>query len=95
MSDLADAASELEQAERDHALARLRDATAYCESQLFAPVAVDKGRGCRVTECVPVCRECLDPIQPERLKADPRAVRCVDRQIDHERYEAMEARLGG
>lgn len=95
MPDPADAASEYEQAERDAALARLRESTAHDESQLFAPVSVDKGAGCRVTECVPICRECLDPIQLERLLANPRAARCIDCQRDHDKYEAMEERLYG
>lgn len=82
IADLADASIERE---REEGLRRLRAATEYTESQL-----IDGSSGAAVV----LCRDCLDPIQPERLNANPRAVRCVDCQLDHERSLAHDARTG-
>ncbi|HWO99173.1 MAG TPA: TraR/DksA C4-type zinc finger protein [Methylococcus sp.] len=42
-----------------------------------------------------ICYDCLDPISPDRLQAYPRAVRCIDCQIEHERLESRNARIHG
>ena len=88
--DDADRAQVLEEAERDEALRRLRDSTAYCEAQLKAPHPnpLPGGEG----ETVVICRDCFHPIQPERLRANSKAVRCIDCQIEHDRERQQERR---
>jgi RNA polymerase-binding transcription factor DksA len=86
--DNADRAQILEEGEREEALRRLRDSTAYCEAQIKIPHPTrSRGGG---GEMVVICRECLDPIQEERLRAYSKAVRCIDCQIEHEREQQQE-----
>lgn len=88
--DNADRAQLQEEREREEALRRLRDSTAYCEAQIKVPhpnsPLGEKGA------VVVICRECLDPIQDERLRANSAAVRCIDCQIEFER-ELNRARI--
>jgi len=34
------------------------------------------------------CTDCGDPIRIERLRVHPKASRCIDCQMDHERWES-------
>lgn len=88
--DNADRAQLQEEREREEALRRLRDSTAYCEAQIKIPHPT-RSRGGE-GEMVVICRECLDPIQDERLRANSAAVRCIDCQIEFER-ELNRARI--
>jgi RNA polymerase-binding transcription factor DksA len=43
-----------------------------------------------VTIATGVCRDCLEPIEPERLAVAPYAVRCIScQQDDDKRYRMM------
>ncbi|MFO1417267.1 MAG: TraR/DksA C4-type zinc finger protein [Methylotetracoccus sp.] len=85
--DIVDQAEGLIELQRDAALRRFRDSTSFCEAQLKEAVGADGSA--RV-----LCRDCLDPIQPERLRAAPRAVRCIECQRDYEAGEMADARAG-
>lgn len=71
MSDIADHAGELEEQQREQAL-RARSA-----------VVVEMPRQNR--EGQRICLTCEDQLSPKRLKASPRAVRCVECQDLHEK----------
>jgi DnaK suppressor protein len=80
--DEIDIAQLMEECERSEALRRLRDAQTESEAQ-----AVDDEKG------VVICRDCDAPIPPERLAAQPHAVRCIDCQREYDREQRLEARL--
>ena len=71
MADIADRAEELERLEREEALARHAQAAAETEP----PFEIEGRR---------VCLDCFEPLAKRRLKAAPRAVRCVDCQTEHD-----------
>lgn len=75
MTDILDRAGELEQRDRDAALAR----QAAAESEHERPFEI---------EGVRVCLDCFEPIAPARLAANHDAVRCVECQQDSERRRA-------
>ncbi|BBL70344.1 hypothetical protein [Methylogaea oryzae] len=62
------------EAERLACLQRLRDSTEPDQSQLHDAIGV-------------ICRECFDPVQPEILQANPRAVRCLDCAMEYQLTE--------
>lgn len=70
-----DRASELEQWQRDQALARARQ-------QAISPSFAPAKRGKRL------CRDCHDPIDKRRLSARPDAVRCTECQSYHDKETA-------
>jgi RNA polymerase-binding transcription factor DksA len=84
--DIADQADGSIEQHRAQALQRLRAATESHESQL-----IDASGGAPVV----LCRDCLEPIEPERLRALPTAVRCVPCQVDLGRLQAAEDRAYG
>lgn len=72
MPDIVDRAQELEQAERDEALAARAAVAAETP-------ALHGGRR--------VCLDCDDPLSRARLRAHPHAVRCVECQARAERAQ--------
>lgn len=75
MTDVLDKAGEVEQRDRDAALAR--QAAAGQEQE--TPFVIEGRR---------VCLGCFEPIARGRLKANPQAVRCVECQVSHDRRRA-------
>lgn len=71
MADLTDAASELEQWQRDQALQQARPV-----NSTETPLRV-KG--------VRLCLDCRDPINPQRIAIAPTAVRCTECQGYHDK----------
>lgn len=71
MTDIADEAQLVEEAERDHA------------------VAVIRRRAARPAEIRLDCAACGDPIEPDRLKANPSAKRCLRCQEAFERHQRL------
>lgn len=70
--DECDVAAELQQRDREGGL-RVALRTAHRET---VPLVIN-GERC--------CLECEEPIDPERLRANPGAVRCVSCQAKHEK----------
>lgn len=73
MSDIADRAGELEEQQREQAL-RARSAVV-----IEMPKSDREGKR--------ICLTCEDRLSPKRLKASPRAVRCVECQDLHEKRQ--------
>ena len=71
MSKQLDLAQEVEQRQRDEALARQAEVASVTEQ----PFEIDGKR---------VCLDCVEPLLAERLDAKPDAVRCVECQTFHE-----------
>ena len=80
--DEIDLAQQLEECERVEALRRARNAAAEDEA-----ARGEAGRN------LALCRECGAPIPKERLAAQRQAVRCIECQRDHDREQALEAKL--
>jgi DnaK suppressor protein len=81
MDDI-DLAQDVEEIERTEALLRLKLSVPEFESQ-----AIDPERG------LIICLDCDAPIPTERLAANPKAVRCIDCQREHDREQRQESRL--
>jgi DnaK suppressor protein len=71
MTDIFDAAEQVEQRQRDTALARARQVTPEPEQLVVSGVVL--------------CIDCDDEVQPERLRAKPNAARCIHCQSIWER----------
>lgn len=71
MTDFADDAQLIEEAERDSAVAQLR-------RRVARPVEIRLD-----------CAACADPIEPDRLKANPGARRCLHCQEAFERHQRL------
>jgi DnaK suppressor protein len=80
--DYIDIAQIVEECTRAEALQRLKASLAENEQQV-----TDPERG------LVVCLDCEAPIPLERLAANPRAVRCIDCQLEYDREQQNEARL--
>lgn len=74
MSKQFDLAQEVEQRQRDEALARFAEAVAATEPQLMI-------------DGVRACLDCFEPLTKKRLEAKPDAVRCVECQALHEEQD--------
>ncbi len=74
MTDIFDRATEIEELERDSAIAAQAARTAQAET----PFEIQGKR---------VCLDCFVPITKRRLVANPQAVRCVECQQDHDRQK--------
>lgn len=85
--DIADRAEGYIEAEREFSVRQALDAMLPECPQVV--VAGDDGAP------LIICYDCEEPIQVERLRANPHAVRCIDCQIEYERIEAAEARAYG
>lgn len=73
MSDIADHAGELEEQQRTNAL-RAQSAVVY-----EMPKSDREGKR--------ICLTCEDRLSQKRLQASPRAVRCVECQVLHEKRQ--------
>jgi DnaK suppressor protein len=80
--DYIDIAQIVEECTRAEALQRLKASSTENEQQVTDP------------ECgLVICLDCDAPIPLERLAANPRAVRCIDCQMEYDREQQNEARL--